>query len=156
MRSCAFFLPWVFLAVFTISACGEKSPTGVSGTALRITGAWSYSVDAIDASMMASCHAQGTLGLSQTDAGDQFGGGLVGLQSCTDGGVSTGNMDVVVPVSAGELAGAAAKFDLLGCTHMGTVTGSPPSRVAGTVTCSLAVTEGGAPRPMTGTWVATR
>lgn len=158
MKTCALFLPFVFLAAFAISACGDKSPTGVTtGTAaLRITGSWMYSADAMDAGMMATCHAQGTLSFSQTDVGDQFGGGLQGLQSCIDGGVSTGNMDVIVPVTAGELAGAAAKFDLLGCTHMGTVTGSPPNRVAGTVTCSLAVTAGGTPRPFTGAWVATR
>jgi len=157
MRACACVLTFVLLSVFTISACGEKSPTIVTGTpALNITGGWTYRLDAIDQAMMATCQARGTISFAQFDGGDQFGGGLSGLQSCVDGGVSTGDETVIVPVTAGELAGVVAKFVALGCTHMGTATGSPPNRFAGTVTCSLAVTEGGTPRPFTGTWEATR
>lgn len=157
MRSCASVPASVLLAVFTMSACGEKSPTNGTGTpALRITGGWTYALDAIDQGMMATCTARGTITFAQTDAGDQFGGGVAGIQSCMDGGVSTGDETIIVPVSAGELAGAAARFVALGCTHMGLVTGSPPNHVSGTVTCSLAVTAGGAPRPFTGTWEATR
>ena len=149
------FLPF---AIFAGTGCGDTTaPKGGTGTpALRISGSWTYTVTATDQGMMATCQANGTVTFSQTDTGDQFGGGLAGMQTCIDGGVSTGAQTVIVPVSAGELAGAAVKFVALGCTHVGSVTGSPPNHFTGTVSCSLAVTEGGTPRPFTGTWEATR
>jgi hypothetical protein len=154
MRIAAFFP----LAVLATAACDHTTPTGgVVGTPpIRVGGNWSYSFVVTDG-MMASCQAQGSFSVTQSQmgTGDQFNGLVQGVQNCLFGGETTEDA-LYGGVSLGEIAGESVRFTGLGCLHTGTASGNPATAMSGVATCSFSVPPETPARTFSGSWQASR
>ena len=153
MKTCTFCL----LAVLALAACDTVSDTnGATGTPpIRIQGNWTYSFDVVDETGEATCQTRGSIAINQTQAGDQFGGLISGVYSCTYGG-DTNDQTAVLPISAGELSGLSVRFIAFGCTHLGAASGDPATSMSGGLTCTFPLTPGGPTRVFSGSWGANR
>ena len=152
MKVCAFFP----LAALALAGCDTTSATGnFTGTPpIRIQGSWTYRFDVSEPSMMATCQTRGMVQITQTQNGDQFGGGISSIFSCTNGGETTEPTTALLPVTAGELAGQSVRFIAFGCIHLGALTDE--NHFAGTLNCTFPLTEMGPTYQFSGTWEAAR
>ena len=145
--------------ILAIAACDSVTPNqGFVGTPpLKIGGAWTYKLDVIDESGLATCqNHDGTLNINPTGAGDTFTGNVRGVFSCMYGGESTGDF-AIAAVTSGELTGESVRFIAYGCVHLGALSGSPPDHASGrVVNCSLGPAPDYPTRPFGGTWEASR
>jgi hypothetical protein len=146
------------LAVPAVIACDSTTYAGdfVGTPSIRIAGTWSYNFIVYDADSGAYCTTSGNVMLNQSQNGDQFTGGVSGVFNCIENGYPGEEQTAIVPVTAGELAGASVRFIAFGCIHLGAVSGTPANHFTGTLNCTFPLSEFGPTRPMSGTWEATR
>jgi hypothetical protein len=158
MKISAFFIR--LPTILAIAACDGVTPSqGFVGTPpLKIGGGWTYKLDVIDASGIATCQTyDGTLTINPTAAGDTSNGNVRAPLSCTVGVDSEGYYGISA-VTAGELTGESVRFVAYGaCVHQGALSGSPPDHASGTViNCSFAPLPDYPARTFNGTWEASR
>lgn len=153
MRLCLLFV----LAVLAVTACDHPTASLTTGTPpIRIGGNWTYTFDVSDG-MMASCQANASLTVTQSQmgTGDQFSGVATGVQNCLFGGETTED-NLYGGVGGGEIGGESVRFTGLGCLHQGSASGDPATHMGGTATCSFSVPPLTNPHTFTGTWEAFR
>jgi hypothetical protein len=148
--------PFFFLAAVAIAGCDHtQAAVGDPGTPpIKLAGLWTYTDTITTNDETASCKSTvNSLKLNQTY--DTFSSTFTpGAQKCTNVEENDGN--TWGPVTGGELYGDFVRFLFLGCTHTGTISGDPPTRMFGIVSCSFPVVLGGYAVDWNGTWEATR
>lgn len=118
-------IEWLCLAL--IAACGDSVGPG------SLAGTWSHSETL---SPPQACTSNGTLTVISSATGFT---GTVALGSCTTSfGVFRGPRDAptTASISAGQVSGGKITFETPSCVYQGTLSGSPPDRMSGSVSCS--------------------
>lgn len=134
------------MAVLLLAACGDDG-TGPSGASL--TGSWTFSQNFSNQQVAISCQNNGSAILSHT--GNNLSGSTTSTGSCSGPGGVIDNSGTAT-ISGGQVNGAQVTFQAAGCNYTGTVSGSPPNRINGTLSCVIAVA--GQQLTFTGTWQA--
>lgn len=117
-----------------------------------ISGSWSYTESFSSSSAGFSCQNEGTVVISQN--GSNFSGTYNQEGVCSD---SSGNLydnSGSGSISGGQIDGTRVSFNAGSCSYDGSVTGSPPNRLSGSVNCTIAA--GGQNYLFTGNWQASR
>ena len=129
------------LCLAMLLACADSlGPQSLAGT-------WAHS----EALSAPACTSNGTLTIVATATGFT---GTVTLGACTTSfGIFRGPRDAptTADISQGQGSGTAITFQTPSCTYQGTLSGIPPDRMNGTVSCSDA--DWGA---YAGTWQSSR
>jgi len=132
-----------------ILACGSDSTAPES-----ISGNWTFSDATSNARLSGSCHATGTISITQT--GSSFTGTVIsGSNSCTVGTQSSTGSIAGSAIGDGRITAPAVSFtdntlteaDLEtlvtkrggACKYTGTISGSPVNRMTGDETCTVAL-----------------
>lgn len=135
------------LVLALATACGGDD--GLSPPA-DIAGQWAYTMDLANATLQATCSSSGDVTLA-LDGNTATGTATYDL-TCTSP-VLDFQQAGVGPISHGTVDGARVKFtDDNGCTYTGTVSGTPPDVISGTVRCDVATSVGQV--QVSGTWTA--
>jgi hypothetical protein len=134
-------------------ACGSDS-TAPSGPP-DISGQWTVTLNISNSQLSASCSAQGVV-INFTQTGSSFSGvAASGSQTCSVLGTANTSSLAGTSWTGGQINGTSVSFNSAGgCTIIGTVSGSPPNRMSGTLNCPVALS--GASYVFTGTWSAGR
>jgi hypothetical protein len=142
-----------FFACLAAFACGGDDGLSPSSV-LQIGGQWSFSETYTDTPLSTTCTNQSTVNFTQT--GSTFTGSSVQTGSCTD---PSGTFD-----NSGSFQLRSGRVDATNvtwsddgapvCNYTGTITGTPPDRMSGTVRCNGVV--GGITFDARGTWNMTR
>jgi hypothetical protein len=141
------------VVVVAVAACGGDS-TSPSGPA-NIAGQWVVNLNFSNPQLAASCTAQNVV-VNFTQTGSSFSGvAASGSQLCSIG-ASSQTFDLTGSSwTGGQITGSSVSFSSAGgCTIVGTLSGSPPNRMSGTLTCNLAVS--GTNFVFTGNWSGSR
>ena len=136
-----------------VVACGGSSST--APTTLNIAGTWNFSDNISNSGLAASCSSTSTATVSQT--GSSFTANVFnGTQVCTQNGSVFSNLSgLSAVVSGGQINGTGLSWvDDSGCNYTGTISGSPPNRLSGSESCTIALS--GAQYVFLGTWQAAR
>ena len=132
-----------------VAACGGSISTAPS--TLNIQGTWNFSDAVSNTALAVSCQSTRTGKLSQLGSTFSI---LVsnGTQVCTQ----NGSVDFDLSgFSGGQINGTDLSFvDDSGCNYTGTISGSPPNRLWGVESCTLALS--GVQYIFLGTWQASR
>lgn len=134
-------------------ACGGSSST--APTTLNIAGTWNFTDAVSNNALAASCNSTSTANVSES--GSSFTANVSnGTQVCTQNGSVISNLSgLTAVVSGGQINGTGLSFvDDGGCNYTGTISGSPPNRLSGSESCTLALS--GAQYIFLGTWQAAR
>lgn len=114
-----------------ILACGGSTAPAV----LDVSGTWSYSDSVTAVAQNVTCLMQGTLVIDQTGAKligpEHFSGSCKYVGGATEGHVGDGTM-------VGSVDGSQVSFTMHQaslCDFNGSISGNPPNRMAGSVTC---------------------
>jgi hypothetical protein len=134
-------------------ACGSDSTTAPSGPP-QIGGVWGLSVNYSNSLLAASCFTtQGTVGFAQT--GTTFTAtAQSGSANCTFGGAPSVESIVGTTFTGGQISGSSVTMTSGSCVYSGSITGSPPNKMSGTVSCQMAIS--GSTYLLTGNWSASR
>jgi hypothetical protein len=144
-------LPLALLALAV--ACGSDA-TSPSGPA-NIAGQWVLNLNFSNSQLGASCTAQNVV-VDFTQTGSSFSGvAASGSQLCSVAG-SSQTFDLTGSTwTGGQINGSSLSFSSAGgCTIAGAMSGSPPNRMSGTLSCTLAIS--GANFVFTGNWNGSR
>jgi hypothetical protein len=133
-----------------VLACGGDSSG--PNTPLSISGVWQLTANISNSSLSTTCVADGQVTISQS--GQNFTGQVSGsTEVCSGpGGQASGSVDG--SISGGQISGNSINYSDGTCTYTGTLTGSPPNRAQGNVSCSLPLQ--GQNFPFSGTWQISR
>jgi hypothetical protein len=132
------------------SGCGSDS--GGPATPVDISGAWNFTVDISNSTLLTACTATGTIDVTQS--GGQASGSYDQSVSCT-GPAGTNQTSLSGVISGGKVSGTKVTFgDDGGCKYTGTATGDPATAMSGSVRCTLTVNA--ASYLFSGTWSASR
>jgi hypothetical protein len=134
---------------FGMVACGD-SPS--EPQVLNLSGGWNYTESFSSSQAGFSCQDSGTITIAQT--GNNFTGSYNQQGTCTDSQGGTYDNSGTGALSGGQVSGQTATFASGGCSYTGTISGNPPNRVDGAVSCTIAL--GGTNYSFSGTWTATR
>lgn len=145
MRKAAFMLALASLAV----GCGD-GPT--EPRIPNIAGTWNYAESFSSSSAGLSCQDQGIITINQN--GGNFTGSYNQQGVCTDSQGNAYNNSGSGSIGGGQIEGTRASFSAGSCNYSGTISGKPPNRVSGSVSCTVAA--GGTDYHFSGTWTATR
>lgn len=140
------------LLVVAFLACGgdgNGSPT--APRVPSIAGVWNFSETFTDQVHSISCSNQGTFNISQS--GSTFTGTFSQTGVCTGPGGSFDNSGSG-NISGGQISGQTVSFQVPFCQYQGTLSGDPPHRMSGTVSCSFQ--EAGETFNFAGNWQASR
>jgi hypothetical protein len=141
------------LGAMVAVACSASCGTGAEAAApAAVGGSWIFSESYADPINSVSCQDNGVMVFVQ--AGKTFTGDYVQTGACVDVFGPTDNSGPFT-VTSGAVNGASLSFLSPGgvpCTYKGTATGTPPTSLAGTVTCegTVLLTH----YKLTGTWMA--
>jgi hypothetical protein len=142
-----------FLLCLTAYACGsDDGPSAPS--VLQVGGQWNFSETYTDTTLATTCTNQSTVNFVQT--GSTFTGNSVQTGSCTD---ATGTFDNSggFQLRNGSVDASNVSWNDDGlpvCNYTGTISGTPPDRMSGTVRCNGVVS--GITFDARGTWQMTR
>jgi hypothetical protein len=129
-----------WLAAAGLAACGGSDT--IRPTLLSLTGVWTYTETLNGPVPGASCNNVGTMTISHLDSG--FSGSFTNTGRCTGpGGTFDGTNSGTI--SGGELNGTTVTFHTF-CSYQGSISGSSPNQMSGTISCTN----------FTGTWQASR
>ena len=132
--------------VVALAACGGD----VTSPVLDMNGVWAWSETYADTANAISCTFVGSIIVAQTGA--TFGGEWTGTETCSmPGGSQT--VPGSGPIVNGTISGADVVFlaPAPNWHYQGTLSGSPPNRMSGTVLATDSATY-----HFSGTWQATR
>lgn len=133
-----------------LAACGSDS--SAPGTPADVSGSWKIGWTISNSSIQMSCRGSGTLVLNQGTS--PMAGYLSAGASCTTPHGSTSGVENG-SVSGGSVNGQFVSFAYAGgCQYSGVATGSPASKMKGTLDCTATLS--GKSYRFTGTWTATR
>ena len=144
----------VLILTAALGACGGKDSTAPANPP-TIAGTWAFAGSIGNAQLSYSCVLSGsTLTVNQT--GSTFTGVLgSGTMVCTAPGGASVDTTSDSNISAGRISNGSVSFaDQDGCQYSGTISGTPPDRLSGAVTCLIALS--GTSYTFTGTWQASR
>jgi hypothetical protein len=147
----------LLLAVLAITACDDtvSSTTDAGTPAIRVAGAWTYSV-AVSAGT-ASCQGNGTGSLNQV--GDVFTGAIFGTQVCSSDAGPGEEQFMYLNVTNGEISGLSVLFRSSGCVYYGvasSVVDLLVNDLSGTASCFILLPDGSETVTMTGPFHLTR
>lgn len=147
MRSTAKYAVAVLILLGS-TACGGDSPTEPQVTS--ISGTWTYTESFSNSSAGLSCQDEGTITINQS--GTNFSGSANQEGVCTDSQGNTYDNSGSGSIGGGQVSGQSVSYSAGGCDYEGTISGSPPNRMTGPVSCTVAV--GGTNYVFSGTWTA--
>lgn len=138
------------LCLLAVTACTDDSPS--EPPLLSIDGSWAYVETYDNAEAGVSCQDEGTLTIQQT--GETFSGSFEEEGVCTDSEGATSGTSGSGSAGGGQLSGSDVSFVSGGCAYEGTISGTPPNRMTGDVSCTEVF--GGTSYAFSGTWTAAR
>ncbi len=133
----------------TVAACSGSDTTGPTTTG--VSGSWKFQELLGNAGLALTCADSATMVLAQS--GQTLTGTYTQTGVCSQNG-QTGANDVNGSISNGRVSGDSIVFNEDTCLYTGTTTGSPVTRMGGTVDCPDTST--GQLIDITGTWLMTR
>lgn len=136
-------------SVFGLAACGDDP---AAPEVLNIGGNWSYTESISNSSISFSCQNEGTMTINQDES--NFTGSVNQTGVCTDGQGNTYDNSGSGSIGGGQISGEQVSFSAGGCDYNGSISGSPPNRLSGSVSCTVAIS--GTNYVFTGTFTATK
>lgn len=136
------------LVLGPVAACGGGDP--LAPTPPDIGGAWTFTERWRNEGLRIACVNAGTIDIEQ--AGTVLRGSLSQEGTCTDGSGATFDTSAEGDLRVGRVSGETASFSAANCDYAGTISGTPPDALAGSVACSLSA--GGTTVVYRGTWEA--
>jgi hypothetical protein len=127
----------VLLAGVAIAACDNASSPGGNGIPpMRIAGTWADTIT-LHSGPADSCVVYALAVVNQNQNSDSFTGAALGQQTCYGAIDFSGEAQTFYsPLQQGEILGTGVRFvDPGSCVYLGLATGSPVTRLSGTVNC---------------------
>ena len=137
----------VCCALALLYACGSDSGTTLGPTTFNVSGDWYWEELPADSNAGVFCFDSGGVRIAQN--GPRFSAAGLQTGSCA-GPAGTQVFSDSFQVSAGTIEGTTAHFRIEPCPYSGTLYGSAPDSVEGTVVCTL--TQQGVTVNLRGTW----
>ena len=137
----------VCFAVAVLCACGSDSGTTLGPTSFNVSGDWYWEESPADSNLGVFCFDSGGVRVAQD--GPRFS--AAGLQTgfCAGPGGTQAFSDSFQATS-GTIEGTTVHFRIDPCPYSGTLYGSAPDSVGGTIVCT--VTQQGVTAQLRGTW----